>query len=250
MMNSSLASGDNNISPSNSPRYFETVKSADDEDSSISKDNDECGQDIENITPQIIDDNEVKLKARIAQCKNIIDSLKLQLTEEKAKLKIERKNEQLVEASQHVPEYDGGVPSLGPSMYSACVESKLYCDESLIKYEQQLQKYQNTLNMAQNEKKNAIRKQMLAKAFKLKLMEVENQCNIELLRVKQSLQCLQPLQIIANKWKTNSDDNVFGVTCYDLMPNFLELKARSGSDVNTYKEESCQLAKDDAGLSD
>lgn len=255
MNSSTLASGDSSVSPKTSPRNVETIRS----DTNESKENHKSGNSIEkdeDITTETIDSNELKLKARIAQCKNIIESLKLQLSEEKAKLMSEKRSEELVESAHHVSEYysDATVASAqnligNTSMYSACVDKKLYCDETLIEYEKQLQKYQNTLNMAQNEKKNAIRKQMIAKAFKLKLMEVENQCNIELLRVKQSLQCLEPLQIIANKWKTNSDDNLFDANSYDLMPNFMELRAHSVSDVNSYKD-PCHLAADNSLLSD
>ncbi|OWR46716.1 hypothetical protein KGM_202057 [Danaus plexippus plexippus] len=84
--------------------------------------------------------------------------------------------------------------------------------------------------MAQIEKKNAIRKQMLAKAYKLKLLEVENQCNIELLRIKQSLQCLEPLQMIADKWK-NSNDDVYDLDNYELIPRYPELNETLGSDI-------------------
>lgn len=236
-MNSlNLASGDN--SNSTSPRYERGHMDL------LNISGEDCeGEDTpvccaEKITPQIIDQNEIKMKERISQCKNIIESLKLQLSEEKEKLKTvksPRLNEQprckTLNAEMNVEDYGNS------SMYSASVDSKLYCDESLIEYEKQLQKYQNTLNIAQNEKKNAIRKQMLAKAFKLKLMEVENQCNIELLRVKQSLQCLEPLQMIANKWKTNTEENIYDINNFELMPNFPELHVSSTSNINNYKDE-------------
>lgn len=252
MNSSNFASGDN--SNSTSPRY---ERGHTDPLSKEGEDNPESDK----ITPQVIDQKEIKMKERIAQCKNIIESLKLQLNEEKEKIKTE-KNPQLPEQ----PRYSTGNAELNvedygnSSMYSASVDSKLYCDESLIEYEKQLQKYQNTLSIAQNEKKNAIRKQMLAKAFKLKLMEVENQCNIELLRVKQSLQCLEPLQMIANKWKTNNDDSIYDINNFELMPNFPELNASSTSDINGYKDElnimkivteaSENVTKDECALSD
>lgn len=201
----------------------------------------------DNITVQTIEDHESKLKDRIAQCKNIIASLKFELNAEKAKLEKENK--------QHVSHYattesfstsnfydandnllsDG---TFDTSKYTACVDSKLNYDESLMEYEKQLQKYQNTLNMAQLEKKNAIRKQMLAKAYKLKLLEVENQCNIELLRVKQSLQCLEPLQMIVNKWKTANDNNSYDLDNYELMPRFPELiTCTSSIEISSVKED-------------
>lgn len=202
----------------------------------------------DNITVQTIEDHESKLKDRIAQCKNVIASLKFELNAEKAKL--EKENKQ-----QYVSHYTTSESlctsnfcictdnllsdvSFDASKYSACVDSKLNCDESLMEYEKQLQKYQNTLNLAQLEKKNAIRKQMLAKAYKLKLLEVENQCNIELLRVKQSLQCLEPLQMIVNKWKTGNDNDTYDLDNYELMPRFPELSTCTSSvDVNCVKDE-------------
>lgn len=197
------------------------------------------------VTPQMIDDNESKMKDRIAQCKNIIESLKIELNEEKAKLEKQSKNSfrrpdtsskstssnyQCVSTSNMLV----GELSCTPNMYSDCVDSKLNFDENLMEYEKQLQKYQNTLNLAQIEKKNAIRKQMLAKAYRLKLLEVENQCNVELLRVKQSLQCLEPLQIIASKWNTNMDD-MYDINTFDLIPRYPELSANSSSDVASYE---------------
>lgn len=200
------------------------------------------------LTPEIIESTEVKMKDRIAQCKSIIDSLRLELNEEKARLDKEVKIKQInVDASKirpstvncyQISSTDLHLDDLPYSscIYSTCVENKLNCDENLMEYEKQLQKYQNTLNIAQNEKKNAIRKQMLAKAYRLKLLEVENQCNIELLKVKQSLQCLEPLKLIASKWKTNTDE-IYDVTNFEFIPRYPELNAISRSDLNSYKED-------------
>lgn len=244
-----LGSGDTKISIT--PRYVNENKlhDADDDKHSprhdnrqIENGNEKLGQ--SEITTQMIDDNETKMKERIAQCKNIIDSLKIELNEEKAKLEKQNKDAQRVSDSpskcttshQCVSTSNMlvGNVSYTSNLYSDCVDSKLCCDENLIEYEKQLQKYQNTLNLAQIEKKNAIRKQMLAKAYRLKLLEVENQCNIELLRVKQSLQCLEPLQMIANKWKTNTDE-MYDVNNFELIPRYPELNANSGSDITSYE---------------
>ncbi|CAG9559689.1 unnamed protein product [Danaus chrysippus] len=193
----------------------------------------QCKQDS-----RVIEENDIKLKDRINQCKNIIASLKLELSEEKNKIEKEAKaakSSQISDAATHSYTYSDGNTSdksdlLATNLFSVCVDSKFNCDESLIEYEKQLQRYQNTLNMAQIEKKNAIRKQMLAKAYKLKLLEVENQCNIEILRIKQSLQCLEPLQMIADKWKSGNDD-VYDLDNYELIPRYPELNETLGSDV-------------------
>ncbi|KOB70802.1 Uncharacterized protein OBRU01_14636 [Operophtera brumata] len=259
MNSSDLASGDN--SNSTSPRYERGHIDLHNINGELI-DNPESYAD--KITPQLIEENEIKMKERIAQCKNVIESLKLQLSEEKEKLNKEKKFQRpepprCVTSYNKPSNYEMNVEDYGnSSMYSASVNSKLCCDESLIEYEKQLQKYQSTLTLAQNEKKNAIRKQMLAKAFKLKLMEVENQCNIELLRVKQSLQCLEPLQMIASKWNTSTEDNIYDINNFELMPNYSELYANSGSDINVYKDgldnmkivtDACEnVSKDESAL--
>ncbi|CAH4031540.1 uncharacterized protein LOC123711424 [Pieris brassicae] len=185
---------------------------------------------------EIVSEHE-NLKERIKQCRNIIESLKLELNQEKARLEMESKIHPNLDEPKVTTDPIRSLEVTCPSdLYSTCVENKLTCDENLIQYEKQLQRYQNTLNMAQIEKKNAIRKHMIAKAYKLKLLEVENQCNIELLRVKQSLQCLEPLQMIANKWKTNTDEFNYDLDTFELMPRYPELHAVSGSDVSSVSD--------------
>ncbi|XP_041970936.1 uncharacterized protein LOC121727273 [Aricia agestis] len=120
------------------------------------------------------------------------------------------------------------------NFFTTTVESKLCADKELKEYESQLQSYQRTLNVAQNVKKNAIRKQMLAKAFKLKLLEVENQCNIELLRIKQNLQCLEPLKMIAESWKTEKHE--IDLSKYDLSPLYPDILLNTASDINSSKD--------------
>ncbi|XP_063360791.1 uncharacterized protein LOC134649887 [Cydia amplana] len=239
MDSSNLASGDNNISQHIPSKINEANK-----------------QDAKEVEAQVIQtdqgsasqvDDETKIKERIAQCRSIIESLKFELSEEKSKLEMENKitHSPVVEDTKSAYSYTHDGVSTSQSLqesfkdssnpYVTCVDAKLNYDENLIEYEKQLQKYQTTLNMAQMEKKNAIRKQMLAKAFKLKLLEVENQCNIELLRVKQSLQCLEPLKMIVNQWKNTVEDNTYDANNFILMPRYPELKATSGSDVNSTK---------------
>lgn len=262
-----LASGDNKISLS--PRLDDTKLDEREEPTLICEEQQtEKGDDKEGqseVTTQMIDDNEAKMKDRIAQCKNIIEALKIELNEEKAKLEKQSKNSQRVSepTSKCTTSYQGLSTSnvfaadlpYSTNLYSDCVDSKLNCDENLLEYEKQLQKYQNTLNLAQIEKKNAIRKQMLTKAYRLKLLEVENQCNIELLRVKQSLQCLEPLQIIASKWKTNSDE-MYDVNNFELIPRYPELNANSSSDITSFEmdlktvTEAEAVAKEDSVYSE
>lgn len=252
MDNIQFASGDNTNALS--PRHVPDMKQDQEEDAKQSprcEDHETETVNIEEgqveVTPQMIEDNEANMKERIAQCKHIIESLKIELIEEKAKLEKQSKNSvrgpeppsrstnnnyQCVSTSNIFGENNGYTTN----MYSECVDNKLNCDENLMEYEKQLKKYQTTLNLAQVEKKNAIKKQMLAKAYRLKLLEVENQCNIELLRVKQSLQCLEPLQMIASKWKTNIDE-MYDVNSFELIPRYPELNANSSSEIASYELE-------------
>lgn len=223
-----LGCGDNKISQMMTLKEIDEIKFNNEQEQTQENNNAETSSPKVSqvgVTPQMIDDNETKLKERIAYCREIIESLKTELIDEKSKKEIDSN----VDWSTHIPEnitYNNTVStsvtsldSYNPETYSECVENKLYYDENILEYEKQLQKYQNTLNMAQIEKKNAIRKQMLTKAYRLKLLEVENQCNIELLRVKQSLQCLEPLQMIVNKWKFDKDD-MYDASNLELIPRY------------------------------
>ncbi|CAG4993475.1 unnamed protein product [Parnassius apollo] len=242
-----LACGDKNNILSISPRQMKVDEKKDEalENSSIDINNSAKANtktiNHNVVTPKLIEDNEVKLKERIAQCRSIIESLKCELNKEKFKLEKESIpfESETSKTSSRVPAFDDELNSdrytkdllLERNLYTSCMESRLNYDENMAEYEKQLQRYQNTLNMAQLEKKNAIRKQMLAKAFNLKILEVENQCNIELLRVKQSLQCLEPLRMIANKWKTNVDDSS-DLNTFELIPRYPELKSNDVVDAN------------------
>lgn len=55
----------------------------------------------------------------------------------------------------------------------------------------------------QLEKKERLKRQLAINNYKKKLLEVENLCNLELLRVKQSVEFLQPLQMIVFEWNTD-----------------------------------------------
>lgn len=246
MDSTTLGSGDN-VSHEITQRAAEDIKPKTEENhEEITEDEDrQKAKDSQGeISSPTKDDNEAKIKERIAQCRSIIESLKLELNEEKSKFKMScshpesktsspRGTQDSVTSSQCFLED----PACTSNLYGSSVDNKLNYDENLMEYEKQLQKYQNTLNMAQIEKKNAIRKQMLAKAYKLKLLEVENQCNIELLRVKQSLQCLEPLQMIISKWKSSSDDTTYDPNNFVLIPRYPELSAHSGSDINSLKDD-------------
>lgn len=156
------------------------------------------------VTPESIEQNENVLKDRIAHCKNLIESLKQELNEEKCKLKNDAEVTDVCKKAYENPTCED--LSL-EKMYktSSGSGSNVYDADNLLQYEKHLEKFQNTLDIAQQEKKKAMRRQMLSTAFKLKLLEIENTCNVELLRLKQCRQCLQPLKIMMQKWKTEED---------------------------------------------
>lgn len=65
-------------------------------------------------------------------------------------------------------------------------------------------------NDAYNEKKLALQRQIAYSNFQRRLLEVENMCNLELLRVKQSAQFLEPLRVMASGWNSKGNENCGG----------------------------------------
>lgn len=132
------------------------------------------------------------LKQRIESLKTTMDFLRKQLIEEKAMWKqeveevIKNKSQvrQLIEADSEKVAADTDTFSISG-------------------YEQQLTKYQEALQYAQMDKKISLQRQIAISNYKRRLLEVENMCNLELLRVKQSVQFLQPLQSMLTEWNTS-----------------------------------------------
>lgn len=58
-----------------------------------------------------------------------------------------------------------------------------------------------------NERKAALQRQIAYNNFQRRLLEVENMCNLELLRVKQSAQSLEPLRLMVSEWNRNTADS-------------------------------------------
>lgn len=239
-----FVSGDNNAkeSPDKNIDSLNSELNLNDEIADSSETSERLEWKQNEITSAMVDDKECHLKERIDQCKNIIAALKLELDEEKSKLDKEAKGHQ-AQQNKLTPSYytskRDSTPKTAEHVMSTTnkfimsVDHKLNCDEYLMEYEKQLEKYQNTLNMAQIEKKNAIRKEMLTKAYKLKLLEVENQCNVELLRIKQSLQCLEPLKVIVEKWKTPNSELDYDLNNLELIPCYPDISSNFDSDISS-----------------
>ncbi|KAK5649706.1 hypothetical protein RI129_000735 [Pyrocoelia pectoralis] len=79
---------------------------------------------------------------------------------------------------------------------------------SASEYQEKLTKYEDALLKAHAEKRASLKRQISINNYKRQLLEVENLCNLELLRVKQSVQFLQPLQMIASEWKRSSNESM------------------------------------------
>lgn len=101
---------------------------------------------------------------------------------------------------------------------------------SLSEYEQKLSFYQQALLQAQAEKRASLKRQIAISNYKRRLLEVENMCNLELLRVKQNVQVLQPLQMMVSEWNLNNV-NESGI----LSTNTSLIRADSGDPINTDK---------------
>lgn len=95
------------------------------------------------------------------------------------------------------------------------IEFEPYREYTVSEYEQQqLKRYQEALAKAQAEKRARLQRQIAISEYKRKLLEVENMCNMELLRVRQSVQILQPLQMMVSEWNL---PNSSGDACEEIV---------------------------------
>lgn len=68
------------------------------------------------------------------------------------------------------------------------------------------------------ESKATLQRQLAITNYKRRLLEVENMCNMELMRVKQSVKFLQPLQDIVSEWNCDNG-NTNGLNIEQEIPN-------------------------------
>lgn len=129
------------------------------------------------------------LQQRVQSLKISMELLRTQLAEEKAMWKQEKENAlKIASEIETVTETDS---EFKYSDYDAF---------SIKGYEHKLLRYQEALQQAQQEQKLNLQRQIAISNYKRRLLEVENMCNLELLRVKQSVQFLQPLQTMLTEW--------------------------------------------------
>lgn len=148
---------------------------------------------------------QIKLQERLTLMQNLLHNLRLQLHQEKELLRKEVEEISHCSTCCHFDncfdvrneEVDEGAYSVGDTqdMLPSNVE-----DFNVLGYEQQLARYQEFLSRDHFDRRMTFQRQLAASNFQRRLLEVENMCNLELLRVKQSANFLHPLQVMASEW--------------------------------------------------
>lgn len=175
-------------------------------------------EDVTDFEKHVIS-NKQNLEKRLQELQQTMVSLKEQLTEEKTLWK-QQLEEVLQEINTNKVEYTEVEQTTGvPETFEILQDTKSYSTITLSSndYEEKLSHYEDALVKAHAEKRANLRRQISINNYKRRLLEVENMCNLELLRVKQSVQFLQPLQMMASEWKTRppgenmiSDEEISG----------------------------------------
>lgn len=144
------------------------------------------------------EDYNTKLESRLGSLKSLMEDLKGQLNTEKElwKKEIEEVQKLVAQPERKFCECEEDVSSRNSDISSII-------DYPILDYEQKLSMYHEALMRAQAEKKIHLRRHLAANAYRRKLIEVENMCNFELMKVRQNVQFLQPLQAIASEWSNN-----------------------------------------------
>lgn len=132
------------------------------------------------------------LQERLLALQDTMTSLRNQLQEEKAMWKKE-----VEEMNQYYP--NNRLES--DSYYDMNNNSTRSVSEfNMLDYEQQMARYQEALARAQSQRRMELQKQIAMSNYKRRLLEIENMCNLELMRVRQSVQYLAPLQKMVSEW--------------------------------------------------
>lgn len=136
--------------------------------------------------------NEI-LKQRVETLRKLMDNLRVQLKEEKSMWK------------QEIEEVNNKMFSNSIQQYSSVDDTESKYSDTFNIYEKKLLQYQEALHQAREDKKYSLQRQIAISNYKRRLLEVENMCNIELLRVKQNVQFLEPLKTMISDWNTDID---------------------------------------------
>lgn len=61
-------------------------------------------------------------------------------------------------------------------------------------------------HLSEDALKLEIEKEIAMNLYRQKIMEVENMCDVEMIKIKNSIETLIPLQLIINDWNSKTDD--------------------------------------------
>ncbi|CAH0559500.1 unnamed protein product [Brassicogethes aeneus] len=131
---------------------------------------------------------QTRLKERLATLQIALETLQEQLKEETNLWRKEVEETILLQRQQE------------EKLDEFCSEHHLTHSEY---FQRQSLQLQEAILKAQAAKRAKIQREIAITSYKTQLLQVENMCNLELTRVKQSKQNLQPLQMIASEWKMN-----------------------------------------------
>lgn len=177
-----------------------------------------CGDISPDIMGPITDyeKGNLQLKERLKTIQNQFNEVSKLLQETKSQLDQKREflkntRENFIKASNSCAcDVDNQLAN-GLKMLQVCDTEPTLNDMTILDYEKTLSVYRDACAKAHAEKRMHLRRHLAANDFKKRLLEVENMCNMELLRIKQSVQLLQPLQAITSQWCLDTENS----TCFD-----------------------------------
>lgn len=161
-----------------------------------------------------IEEKNAKLEQKLKDLKELMGTLRVQLIEEK-----EAWQKEIYEATKLanniVNSYNCEHEFSQKEDISVISETEPTLSEvSMLDFEHKLSTYQDALTKAHAERRKFLKRQIAANAYKKRLMEVEDMCNLELMKVRQNVQFLMPLQKIALEWQ---DDEIRKMASMDKL---------------------------------
>ncbi|XP_018324239.1 uncharacterized protein LOC108736346 [Agrilus planipennis] len=150
------------------------------------------------ITEKFIKEHKRNLEKRVNNLKRTIEILRKQLNEEKALWKEEFEEYNKLQANVEDT-------STGNLTESSTDNSYLGNGDHQQKFP--LQQDSSSFIQKQAEQKAILWRTIAMAEYQRRLLEVESMCNLELIRVKQSVQSLQPLQRLVSEWSDQTTEN-------------------------------------------
>ncbi|EEZ98797.1 hypothetical protein TcasGA2_TC001361 [Tribolium castaneum] len=149
----------------------------------MSEESSDTGSEISLSEKIVFESNEKRLRERMTSLQNSIMDLKQQLKLEKELWKEDMEKIRILQMQQH-------------EFKCTCALHSTKSKESCVS----LIGSGETYNLYDKYKPQSIKQLLELQNYKRKLAETENMCNLELTRVKQSLDDLKTLQSIASEW--------------------------------------------------